>query len=68
MTKEKNIKNAEPGMEVTIGRMKGNISVGDKVYKMVSKSLIDRAHQSYENCENKKVPISCNVTIFNNKF
>lgn len=63
MHKERNMKSAETGMEVTIGRMKGNISVGDKVYKMVSKSLMDKAHQSYENCENKKVPISCNVTI-----
>lgn len=38
MHKERNMKSAETGMEVTIGRMKGNISVGDKVYKMVSKA------------------------------
>ncbi len=43
--------------------MKGNISIGDKIYKLVSKKLMDTAHLSYENCENKKIPISCNITI-----
>lgn len=66
MIKNQNIKNASANSEVTIGRMKGNIRVGDKVYKLVSKSLNDAAKASYENCENKKLPLNCIVTIQKN--
>lgn len=63
MLKEQNIKNADIGTCVTIGRMKGNISIGDKVYKVVSKKLVEEARSSYMNCENKKIPLNCYVTI-----
>ena len=63
MIKEQNVKNAEVGARVTIGRMKGNITIGSKIYKVVSKKIVETAHASYENCENKKIPLSCNVTI-----
>lgn len=53
-------------MQVTIGRMKGKIQVGDKVYRISSKSLSDTARNSYENCENKKIALNCNVTIKKN--
>ena len=43
--------------------MNGNISVGDKVYKVISKKLFDQANASYENCENKKIPLNCSITI-----
>ena len=54
MIKNDNHKHISSGTEVTIGRMKGNIKVGDKVYKISSKSLSDFAKSSYDNCENKK--------------
>ena len=53
MIKNDNHKHISSGTEVTIGRMKGNIKVGDKVYKISSKSLSDFAKSSYDNCENK---------------
>lgn len=63
MNKNTNIKTAKIGDYITIGRMKGKISVGDKIYKVTSKKLMDSARSSYENCENKKISINCNVTI-----
>ena len=51
------------GKKVTIGRMKGNISVGNKVYKLSSKELTTSARQSFENIENKKILINGIVTI-----
>lgn len=63
MQKNQNIKNAGTATEVTIGRMKGNIHVGDKVYKMTSKSLTEKARQSYETQENKKVALQCKIAI-----
>lgn len=66
MIKNDNHKHISSGTEVTIGRMKGNIKVGDKVYKISSKSLSDFAKSSYDNCENKKIPLNCNITIKKN--
>lgn len=63
MEKNQNMKNAEVGQYITIGRMKGRIAVGDKLYKVTSKKLMEQAHLSYQNCENKKIPLNCNVTI-----
>lgn len=63
MEKNQNTKNAEVGQYITIGRMKGRIAVGDKLYKVTSKKLMEQAHLSYQNCENKKIPLNCNVTI-----
>lgn len=51
------------GKKVTIGRMKGNISVGNKVYKLSSKELTTFARQSFENIENKKILINGIITI-----
>lgn len=63
MEKNQNLKGAEVGQYVTIGRMKGKIAVGDKLYKVSSKKLVEQAHLSYQNCESKKIPLNCNVTI-----
>ncbi len=63
MIKNSNLKEASSGCEVTIGRMKGNISAGDKVYRISSKTLNDIAKKSYENVENIKIPLNCTVTI-----
>ena len=38
MLKDKNIKDTFIGQTVTIGRMKGNINLGDKIYKISSKN------------------------------
>lgn len=66
MVKNKNIKIGNIGNLVTIGRMKGNISVGDKVYKISSKVLKDNALNSF-NTENRKIPLNIKLFIQNNK-
>lgn len=57
-----NIPHADVGQKVVIGRMKGNIHAGDKIYKLSSKSLLDDAKQSYSN-ENVKLSLKCNISI-----
>lgn len=66
MIKNVNQKKVSANTEVTIGRMKGNIKVRDKVYRISSKALSDFAKASYDNCENKKIPLNCTVTIKKN--
>ncbi len=62
MENNQNITQTKINQTVTIGRMKGNINLGDKIYKMSSKSLINSARESYKN-ENKKIPLNCEVVI-----
>lgn len=59
---KRNLTETKIGQTVILGRMKGNISVNDKVYKMSSKSLSTYAKESYRK-ENKKVFLDCKVTI-----
>jgi len=66
MVKNKNIKIGNIGNLVTIGRMKGNISVGDKVYKISSKVLKDNALNSFKT-ESRKIPLNIKLFIQNNK-
>lgn len=66
MENSKNITSTKVGQCVTIGRMKGNIKVGDKIYKMSSKQLSLLAKESYQK-ENIKIPLNCKVTIKHNK-
>ena len=67
MTKNTNIKTANPNDFVTIGRMKGNIKVGDKIYKMSSKQLTTLAYSSFENdIQTKKIPLNCEIKIVKN--
>ena len=66
MVKNKNIKIGNIENLVTIGRMKGNISVGDKVYKISSKVLKDNALNSFKT-ENRKIPLNIKLFIQNNK-
>lgn len=63
MQKTLNLSEAQSSMKVTIGRMKGNIAVGDKVYKLTSKNLLNSARLSYTNCENRKININANVIV-----
>ncbi len=66
MQNNNNITNTEIGQTVTIGRMKGNINLGDKIYKISSKSLTTSAKESFKN-EFKKIPLNCKVTIKKNR-
>ena len=61
-----NIPLAKANRIVTIGRMKGNITVGDKVFKISSKELKNLAVESI-NSENKKVLLDATVTIKKDK-
>ena len=60
-----NIKNANNNKIVTIGRMKGNIKNGDKVFKLSSKALTRTALDSIKK-ENIKIPLSCEILIKKN--
>ena len=62
MLNNSNIPNAKIGDKVVVGRMKGNIHVGDKVYKLSSKEQLKKAEQSYEG-ENIKMPLKANIKI-----
>ena len=58
-----NIREAATGQIVTIGRMKGNIHLSDKIYKLSSKTLSEQALKSFDNVETKKVLLSCKLVI-----
>lgn len=66
MDKNKNIKEPSIGQTVTIGRMKGNINLGDKIYKLSSKKLNLIAQNSI-NGEHRKIPLNCSITIKHNE-
>lgn len=63
MIENSNIRSAFTGQIVTIGRMKGNIHLSDKIYKLSSKSLSDFALKSYQNVEIKKILLACKIII-----
>lgn len=62
MSQKKNIDFATAGQLVTIGRMKGNIHPGDKIYKLESNTLSKNAKQSYQT-ETKKINLFCTISI-----
>lgn len=59
----KNITKAMHQEKVKIGRIKGNIRIGDHVYKIASKELSHNAFLSYSNSENKKIKLNCDISI-----
>lgn len=63
----KNSMSANQGAIVKLGRMKGNINSGNKVYKISDKQLSTYAISSYSNCENRKIPLNCKIDICLNK-
>ena len=65
-TNMKNIKFTEIGQTVVIGRMKGNIKLGNQIYKMSSKKLNLFAQNSCSK-ENRKVLLNCHIVIKENK-
>lgn len=62
MINNKNISSANSGV-VTIGRMVGNISKGDKIYKMSSKALTTETESTYSGAELKKIHLNCNIKV-----
>lgn len=65
-TNMKNIKYTEIGQTVIIGRMKGNIKLGNQIYKMSSKKLNTFAQNTCLK-ENRKVLLNCHIVIKENK-
>lgn len=57
-----NIKSGRTAQTVTVGRIHGNIKLGDKVYKTVSISLNKQIEQIIQS-ENKKRNIKYNITL-----
>lgn len=62
MENKKNITHTKIGQIVTLGRMKGNISCNNKMYKISSKELSLFAKKSYQK-ESRKIALNCTVTI-----
>ena len=65
-TNMKNIKFTEIGQTVVIGRMKGNIKLGNQIYKMSSKKLNLLAQNSCSK-ENRKILLNCHITMKEHK-
>ena len=65
-TNMKNIKFTKIGQTVIIGRMKGNIKLGNQIYKMSSKKLNLFAQNSCSK-ENRKVLLNCHISMKENK-
>ena len=61
-----NIKTASASDLISFGRMKGNISVGDDIYKINSKTLLEEAKLSYSK-EYIKQDLICNLKIKSGK-
>ena len=57
-----NIKTASTSDLVSFGRMKGNIKIGDEIYKINSKKLLEQAKLSYSK-EYIKQDLICNIDI-----
>ena len=62
MENNQNIRTGLKQHIVTFGRMKGNIKVGDNIYKIASKELSDKALESFSK-EYKKTYLYCKLNI-----
>lgn len=65
ITNNTNIPSAEKGQIVKIGRIKGNILNGNKIFKISSKELNNNI-ANLINSENIKNIINCKITVHNN--
>lgn len=64
MKQNTNLKSADVGTIVKLGRMKGNIHVGKRVYKLTSKELADICKTTYSaGTELKKIPVKCSLMV-----
>lgn len=69
MINGENVKNAESGTLVEIGRMRGELNLNDNVYKIESRPLSQVLSQTFENGkEFKKIPITATINIQENKY
>ena len=66
MKDNKNITSANCKDFVEIGRMKGNISCGDKIFKISSKALSAIAYQTFSGKDFKKINLKASITIKQN--
>ena len=66
MVNNSNIKSTFKGNIVTIGRMKGNININDKVFLTESKKLTELSTNSYQNVENTQLLINSKLIIKKN--
>ncbi len=66
MINDKNIGKAFDGQKIKIGRMKGSISVGDKIYKVSDKLLTSTAISTLEQ-ENRKINLNCKMVVKKDK-
>ena len=66
MIQDKNVPQARCGDKIKIGRMKGNISVGDKIYKIADKLLTTSALETLSK-ENRKVNLNCKMIVKRNQ-
>ena len=62
MINDKNIPQAFEGKKIKIGRMKGNISIGDKIYKISDKTLTSTALNTIDQ-EFRKINLTCKLTV-----
>ena len=62
MINGKNVSHAFAGDKITIGRMKGNIFVGNKIYKMSDKQLSSSSIDTI-NKEIRKINLNCNLIV-----
>ena len=62
MINNKNVVQASEGDNIKIGRMKGQISMGDKIYKISDKYLTSTA-LNFINKESRKICLDCKVII-----
>lgn len=67
MINKKNFPTANIGDFVTIGRIKGNIKNGDKVYKMTDKKLFEEACKTFaDTSEIRKTNLNCSIVLKKN--
>lgn len=63
MFQKQNIPFACHNEQITIGRMKGNMKPGDKIFKIANRQLSDRTKATYSGKEIKKIKLNCLITV-----
>ena len=62
MINDKNVPHAYSGNKIKIGRMKGDISIGDKIYKISDKALSTQTNETLSK-ELRKVDLNCKMIV-----
>ena len=64
MINKKNLPSASTGDFATVGRIKGNVKIGNKVFKITDKKLFDEASRTFsESSELRKIDLNCSITV-----